>query len=108
MEATNNGVSEGYNVDDRYDTIVRRTGGKDVINVEVVNNVIEGAGFIVNVANVTFFPMHFVGLAGMPRRIPGYNSAFSYYNYLSSFGHSITISSLIVFFLGLWYSERTR
>ena len=58
--------------------------------------------------NVTFFPMHFVGLAGMPRRIPGYNSAFSYYNYLSSFGHTITISSLVVFFLGLWFSERTR
>ena len=58
--------------------------------------------------NITFFPMHFVGLAGMPRRIPGYNSAFSYYNYLSSFGHTITISSLVVFFLGLWFSERTR
>ncbi len=45
--------------------------------------------------------MHFVGLAGMPRRVPGYNDAFSYYNYLSSFGHCITIISLIVFFIGL-------
>ncbi len=56
--------------------------------------------------NITFFPMHFVGLAGMPRRVPGYNDAFSYYNYLSSFGHCITIISLIVFFIGLWHSKK--
>jgi cytochrome c oxidase subunit 1 len=36
--------------------------------------------------NVTFFPQHFVGLAGMPRRIPDYALQFSDYNMMSSLG----------------------
>ncbi len=36
--------------------------------------------------NLTFFPMHFVGLAGMPRRIPDYNLQFADYNMMSSIG----------------------
>ena len=36
--------------------------------------------------NVTFFPMHFVGLAGMPRRIPDYALQFSDYNMLATVG----------------------
>ena len=36
--------------------------------------------------NVTFFPMHFVGLAGMPRRIPDYGLQFADYNMLASIG----------------------
>ncbi len=36
--------------------------------------------------NLTFFPMHFVGLAGMPRRIPDYNMQFTDYNVLATIG----------------------
>lgn len=36
--------------------------------------------------NVTFFPMHFVGLAGMPRRIPDYALQFSDFNHVASVG----------------------
>ena len=36
--------------------------------------------------NVTFFPMHFVGLAGMQRRVPDYNQFFADFNMISSCG----------------------
>ncbi|MEM7400698.1 MAG: cytochrome c oxidase subunit I [Pseudomonadota bacterium] len=36
--------------------------------------------------NITFFPMHFVGLAGMPRRIPDYALQFSDYNQMATIG----------------------
>ena len=36
--------------------------------------------------NITFFPMHFLGLAGMPRRIPDYALQFSDYNLIASIG----------------------
>ena len=39
--------------------------------------------------NITFFPMHFVGLAGMPRRIPDYALQFADFNLVISIGEFI-------------------
>lgn len=52
--------------------------------------------------NITFFPMHFLGLMGMPRRIPDYPDIFSYWNYWSSFGSYLTVVGILVFVVNLY------
>ena len=47
--------------------------------------------------NLTFFPMHFLGLAGMPRRIPDFPDSFLVFNYISSIGSTISTVSVIIF-----------
>jgi cytochrome c oxidase subunit 1 len=51
--------------------------------------------------NILFFPQHFLGLAGMPRRIADYPDAFSGWNYVSSIGSYISAIGLLIFFYGL-------
>ena len=52
--------------------------------------------------NLTFFPMHFLGLGGMPRRIPDYPDFYMFWNGVCSFGSMVSMVSLFVFFYVLW------
>lgn len=57
--------------------------------------------------NLTFMPMHFLGLAGMPRRIPDYPDSYFNWNLIASYGSYIALLSTIFFFY-LIYSALTH
>ena len=60
--------------------------------------------------NLTFFPMHFVGMNGMPRRIYTYSAEFGweYMNQLSSLGYIVLAIGILVFMYNVWQSRNSR
>ena len=60
--------------------------------------------------NVTFFPMHYAGMNGMPRRIFTYAEEFGWgnLNLLSTFGYFVLFISILTFMYSLWQSRRSR
>ena len=52
--------------------------------------------------NLTFFPQHFLGLAGMPRRIPDYPDAYAGWNMVSSVGSVVSAVGALIFLVLVW------
>ncbi len=57
-------------------------------------------------ANLTFYPQHFLGRQGMPRRYIDYPEAFAFWNYVSSWGAFLSFASFLLFFGIMFYALR--
>lgn len=58
--------------------------------------------------NLTFFPQHFLGLAGFPRRYSDYADAYAGWNYISSIGSIISVFGVLVFLFVIYRTFADR
>ena len=58
--------------------------------------------------NLIFFPQHFLGMQGMPRRYVDYPDAFALWNLVSSIGYAITAVSMVVFIYNIVEAHRAK
>jgi heme/copper-type cytochrome/quinol oxidase subunit 1 len=76
---------------------------KTFLNTNIVNNNDKDSIYRIHFwitfvgVNITFGPMHFLGFNGMPRRIPDYPDAYSFWNKVASLGSLVTIFGLFYF-----------
>jgi len=54
--------------------------------------------------NILFFPQHFLGQQGMPRRYADYPEQFAYWNQISSIGYAVMLVGVVIFFINIGYS----
>ncbi len=54
--------------------------------------------------NILFFPQHFLGQQGMPRRYADYPEQFAYWNQISSIGYAVMLVGVLIFFVNIGYA----
>ncbi|MBN8832289.1 MAG: cytochrome c oxidase subunit I [Sphingomonadales bacterium] len=54
--------------------------------------------------NILFFPMHFLGMSGMQRRVPDYTDALAYWNGIATHGYEIMAVGVLIWFVNIIYS----